>query len=115
MQALMESESKQDPLEDWLHRHRQWPVLGGLSVFAVLCAVLLSWVNLTAVGGSGEQGFWSFMGWVNMTCFMFIPSVFLGVASLVRRERPRWLAIVGLSLGGVPAAGGVYMFLAEAL
>lgn len=91
------------------------PIFGALSMCALAAAVLFSFIGLGVRGGPGEHGFNSFTAWIAMSCYMFIPSVCLAVASVVRGEHPRWLGIVGLSFGGIPSLVGVYIFLGAPL
>ncbi len=91
------------------------PIFGGLSMYALVAAVLFSFSGLGVVGGPGEHGFNSFTAWIGTSCYMYIPSVCLAVASLVRGEHPRWPGIVGVSFGAVPSLVGVYIFLGAPL
>jgi hypothetical protein len=93
----------------WLREHRNAPILGGLSLFALLADMLISGIFLGANPGSGEQSFWYFTACLSYFCIACLVSMLLGIASLVRRERPRWLAIIGLCLTTLPALGGLYI------
>ena len=78
-------------------------------MFLFIADVLLTGVFLGASHGGGEQGFGYFTACVSYFCIGCILGVLFAVASLVRRERPRWLAIIGLSLSSLPALGALYI------
>lgn len=83
-----------------------WSALWVFAAVVVITALL--WlVQPSNLGCSEGMGYLFLM--VLVPSAMCVPIVGLAVASLIRQERPRWPAIVGLVLSVGPAAVALYI------
>src|SRR5262249_44639674 len=86
-------------------------VLGPLSLW--ICAAITAIAVLFWIIPTGNLGCSKGMGYLFLAiftpCALSIPNSCLAVAGLVRRERPRWPAVIGFSLSIGPALAGIYI------
>src|SRR5262245_53307359 len=88
---------------------RHAPILGGLSILAFFGALAFGYFSPMSPYPGAEVAMGDLVRSITRFCYGSIAVVIIAVLGLVRHERPRWLAIVGLCLGALPAIGGVYI------
>ena len=89
-------------------------ILGKLSLVVFLVGVaafICLFVAALRIGGEegifGDGGLAMLIAW-----WCSITSLFLAAGGLLRRERPNWPSIIGVSLSIAPTAVGFYLYLA---
>ena|SRR5580692_1288030 len=96
-----------------LTRQGKKAIYGYLSLFVfgvaiAICAFFL--LTASSSGYVGDEGFgYVILGFI-LSCSACIVSVCIALVGLWRRERPRWPAITGLALSGLPALAGINFF-----